>query len=799
MASKIVWLRGTQIGREFELADTVVSLGRSPENTIPVGSGRASRRHAEIRADPGGYVLVDLDSANGTLVNGDRIVEPYRLSAGDLFEVGDELFRFEAATPDWMTTLSPIPATKLQDPPPGPAPAPAPQQPVARPAASRRRSRLILLVVLVIVVLLVAAIGVAVVTTRAAGGPGGLAFDLIGGPLGGAASPADPAAPAEWTILVYLAGDNNLEADALRDLNEMEAVGSSDQVRVVVEFDRAGRAGDGERWTSARRYLIARDGDTTRVTSPVLAELGEQNTGDPQTLADFVVWGVRQYPARRYALVIWDHGSAWAGTAFDTTSAGDGLSLPELQQALATAQAQLDGLSLDLIGFDACLMGQLDVLLSVAPYGHTAVASPELEPNDGWDWAAWLNRAHADPQLDGPGLARAAVETYGEYYAPRNGRTATLAAFDLDLLPDVAARTGAFADALAGSIDDSYRAVAEARSYAAVYSQPRPEEFSAVDLGDLALLAVERGAPETVAAPARELSAAIARARIALWAGPFHARSSGISVFFPQSSERMPEVYDQISPLAQQTGWARFVRTFLAAADARVAVPQITDLRAAVDPAGGAVLEGSLAGRDIAYVFFFVGIPNADRSGVQLVDIDYIRPPGGGDSPVWGAGPHPLREVWDAQQWNLDNGSATIPVLLGPARYDSDLYGVEGLYEAQDGSGPIDAALLFRLEGGQATLQNVYGFPRGQGRESQPLEINPVSGDRFTAQIRTYAVDGAQLVPGRVSGETITFGASPMRAVRSAAAPRSYVAGFLVRDIAGRFSYQYRDMRVAGS
>jgi hypothetical protein len=137
--------------------------------------------------------------------------------------------------------------------------------------------------------------------------------------------------------------------------------------------------------------------------------------------------------------------------------------------------------------------------------------------------------------------------------------------------------------------------------------------------------------------------------------------------------------------------------------------------------------------------------------------------------------------------------------LLGPARYGSDLYGVEGLYERQGGDPPIDAALLFRMEGGQATLQSVYGFPRGQGREAQPLEIQPLAGDHFTAQIRTYTTSGAQLIPGRVDGETIAFGELPLRAVRLPAAAGDYVAGFLVRDTSGRFSYQYRDIRVAGS
>jgi hypothetical protein len=602
---------------------------------------------------------------------------------------------------------------------------------------------------------------------------------------------------ADWTVLVYLAGDNDLEADALRDLAEMEQVGSNTQVQIVVQFDRAGRAGAGERWAGTRRYLIQRDNDLVQIGSPVVGDLGQLSSGDPQNLANFIVWGERQYPAQRTALVIWDHGSAWGGIAFDASAGGDGLSLPELEQALATAQAQTDT-RLDLIGFDACLMSQLDVLLAVAPYGQVGVASAELEPNDGWDWAALLTRLEASPQSDAAAFGRAAVETYGAYYTNRDQRTATLAAFDLQQIPEIATQTGVYADALIAGLDGAYQAIAEARSYATIYSQPRPEEFSAVDLGDLARLTIARGAPANVSTPARALAAAIEQATLARWAGPFHAGTSGLSIYFPQAIEAMPAIYDQASPLARQTSWARFVRAFLLAGDTSVTIPKLTNLQAALNPAGQVALQGTLVGRDIASVYFFVGVPNADRSAVTLFDVDALTPPGGA-TPSWGDGAHALRQDWAAQQWGLDNGTDQIRVLLGPAKIGSDLYGVEGQYAAQGDPTLVDAALLFQIQNGTATLQSVYGFPRGQGRAAQPLEIQPAEGDRFIAQIRTYTVSGERLVPGWVSGETITFGATPLRAVRLPAPAGAYVAGFLVRDIAGNFSYQYRDIRVTGT
>ncbi len=821
MSSKIVWLRGTQIGREFELTEATLTIGRSPENTIAVGSGRASRRHAEVRHDPGGYLIVDLESANGTLVNGTRINEPYRLHVGDLFEIGDELFRFESAEPTWATTrttglsMPELPAalpSELPDatavpvvPAATPTVRPAPvalTTPMAPPETVKRGiSRGVWVAILIVVILLVAAIGVYVASSRAGMSPTPIGLTLAGAPSATLQKRAPveglPAPPAAWTVLVYLAGDNDLEADALRDINEMELVGSSDQLHIVVQFDRAGRTGVGDRWASTRRYLIERDDDQQQMHSTLLQDLGELNTGDPQNLADFLVWGLRQYPARHTALIIWDHGSAWAGTAFDISSANDGLSLPELQQALTTAQTQLDGLRLDVIGFDACLMGQLDVLLAVAPYANVLVASAELEPSDGWDWGALLERLNNAPNSSGADVGRAAVETYGNYYGQRGERIAMLAAFDGAKIADLAQVMGTFADAVQTNLDTAYRPLAEARSYASTFSQPRPEEFSAVDLGDLMQITISRGAPDAVTGPARAVLAGIQAAQIARWNAPFHANASGLSVYFPQQAELLPPMYDQASPLAQQTSWARMLRAFITAGDARVSAPKISDLRAVAESAGGiTTLTGHLVGRDIAVVYFFVGIPFADRSGVQLVEIDALQPTDSTDVTAWGVGPYTLQQRWDSTQWGLESDGVTIPVLLGPARPGTDLYGVEGLYEVSGGSVPIQAAVLFRVAANQASFLSVYGFPRDQGQAAQPFELQPASGDRFTTQIRTYALSGAELIVGRVTGESIMLGTTPLRAVRIPAASGNYVAGFLVRDIVGRLSYQYVDVAV---
>jgi hypothetical protein len=57
-----------------------------------------------------------------------------------------------------------------------------------------------------------------------------------------------------------------------------------------------------------RRFYL-RKGDN--LDADVVAELGETNTGDPAVLTDFATWAITTYPAQRYMLVIWNHGSGW--------------------------------------------------------------------------------------------------------------------------------------------------------------------------------------------------------------------------------------------------------------------------------------------------------------------------------------------------------------------------------------------------------------------------------------------------------------------------------------------------------
>jgi len=111
MTAMVVGLQGGLSGRKFAMGSQPLTFGRGDENDIVLTTSAASRQHAELRSERGGYVLYDRGSTNGTWVNG-AAVTARPLASGDQIMIGDEVFRFDA--PETGTVLQPIPAAAGQ-------------------------------------------------------------------------------------------------------------------------------------------------------------------------------------------------------------------------------------------------------------------------------------------------------------------------------------------------------------------------------------------------------------------------------------------------------------------------------------------------------------------------------------------------------------------------------------------------------------------------------------------------------------------------------------------------------------
>jgi hypothetical protein len=232
----------------------------------------------------------------------------------------------------------------------------------------------------------------------------------------------------EWTFMVYLDGDNNLEGNAITDFLEMSSVGSSAEVNIVAQLDRiSGYDSRFGSWTDTRRGWIEQgDEPYSNWGDPI----GEVNMGDEDTLSDFIDWAISDYPADNYALVLWDHGGGWPGVCFDDSSGGDGLETPEVGNVLSSFDENFD-----FLGIDACLMGMVELAYETQDDASVFVASEENIPGFGWDYTNLLRDLTEDPDMDAEELGVIAVDHYGAQFGLASDQT--LSAIDLTGMDDL--------------------------------------------------------------------------------------------------------------------------------------------------------------------------------------------------------------------------------------------------------------------------------------------------------------------------------------------------------------------------
>jgi len=374
----------------------------------------------------------------------------------------------------------------------------------------------------------------------------------------------DPAAPGgacildpnanEWSLFVYLNGDNNLESDAFDDLQEMTAAGSTSDVHIVVLLDT-----DSANGGRARKLYVTQGGYDE------LEDMGEIDMGDWETLADFGVWAVENYPARHYGLILWDHGDGWKGEAAtsaltkafsnDDHGTSDGISISNGDYARALqAISGATGDKLDFVGFDACLMGMWEVAEATAPYSHSFIASEELIPAWGWNYDEFLVPFVDSPETTATELGISIVDTYHD----DDSDNSTLAVTNLDTLPELRVAMSAFADALR-SDPSQYNKVETVRASTQDFNYG---EYR--DLWDFAnrVATIGGASPELVAASQAlrtQLDISIVYSR----AQNDYPGAHGLSVYLPARGSHMdPDYVGAGAVWSQSTTWDDFLTSF---------------------------------------------------------------------------------------------------------------------------------------------------------------------------------------------------------------------------------------------
>ncbi len=503
-------------------------------------------------------------------------------------------------------------------------------------------------------------------------------------------------------MLYQDATDKALDEDIYLDLNEAERAGSTENVQIVSQIKRyRGKGQAPDAWPSTRRFHVTRDAELRTVRSQQVADLGQVDMANPKALTDFVTWAVKTYPADKYALILSDHGMGWPGGMSDPTVAGPKRSVPlaskldnmmflnELDQALGAARTQTGIDKFELVGLDACLMSQMEVLDAVAPHAKYAVVSEETEPSLGWAYTSFLNALQANPAMTGGDLAKAIVKTYiqddqrivddqaraelvgnrgspldalfggGSGTVPSAAETAremgqdvTLTAIDLQTFPALMDSLNKLSHSLQ-KIDP--RVVAKARSnaqaYTSIFGESVPPSF--IDLGHFVQLLTRNSRDSALADAAQRFLAALKTTVIAEKHGAGKPGSTGISIYFPNSQlynspYAGPTSYTAVANrFAKESQWDDFLAYFytgrdFAATTNTVAVPQrgvavrapvtsqnqVSPVRLSAKetvPGKPVQIAVDIDGNNVGYVKLFAGFYDKASNSLNVTDQDYLQ------------------------------------------------------------------------------------------------------------------------------------------------------------------------------
>jgi hypothetical protein len=389
------------------------------------------------------------------------------------------------------------------------------------------------------------------------------------------------ARPPRWTLLVYMAADNNLALSGIGDIEEMEMAGANPEVQVVVqaEFNPAAFAEAGG--TPADVHLpnfntvrFAFGGLTSlapNVLGPngAVTDIGNRAMTDPAQLREFITWGKQTYPAERYAVFLWNHGGGYSGLLSDETSTpGRLMSLPELKTALSTVG------TLDLIDFDMCLMAGYETLVAVNGIAKFATFSQEIEPGEGDDYTHALQALYNNPAMDGRALATVIVDTYDASYLNAASST-TKSAYDLTGLPAFETALATAAQTLTASIGSLAPTIGVSAQKSQKYTYPMFTDIS--DFMDSLSVSVTDATLKTQLAAVRTQARATgfrisSRARNGSgYSANSVTKSTGLSIVMPSGfgDDWFRETGNPLSLNAYQTAmpgkpWTQFLTAYSA-------------------------------------------------------------------------------------------------------------------------------------------------------------------------------------------------------------------------------------------
>lgn len=363
-----------------------------------------------------------------------------------------------------------------------------------------------------------------------------------------------------WTVMVFLNGANDLDAYSDLNVNQMESVMTNPNVRIVVQWKRIAAYAPQGSWTGTRRYLVRYDTDDREIRSQLLEDLGQGvDMGSAETLRDFIRWARANYPADRYALVIWNHGSGWRTRTTRAVSFDDeyNTSIKTWELPTAIRPTSADPV-LDVLLFDASLMQMLEVAYECRHVARYIVGSEESPPGEGYPYHRILRPLMDNSDIPPAEWAKEVVRQFVTFYQQEFPfyYNITQSVVDTSKLESVATALDNLAGALIERRNLYVNALRSARQNAQSYAS-YPEYK---DLWHVAQLIKEYTGDGILAARVNALHASLREAILyEAHADNQRVRNSyGLSIYYPNAGDYLGR-YSNLA-LARATRWDEWLQ-----------------------------------------------------------------------------------------------------------------------------------------------------------------------------------------------------------------------------------------------
>ena len=575
---------------------------------------------------------------------------------------------------------------------------------------------------------------------------------------------------AKYTVMVYMVG-SDLESGGnagTTDLAEMMQVGSTDNLKVIVTTGGANKDG----WRTVKRRLINRGSETE------ISDLGNLNMGQPATLQDFIEWAVENYPADKYALIMWDHGAgAIGGEPYNIVfgndeNNNDGLSLPEIRQALQSAYTTT-GKKFDLIGFDACLMATLETASIMSSFGNDLVASEELEPGHGWDYAAILSAIKSNSDISGAVLGQTIADSYKSHAqteSPSSAPEITLSVIDLSKVSNVINRLESLATAAGTNIQNSgqtaWSTIADGRSKAEDYG-------GETDMADLKHIA--QNITPAYPTEANALIAAIDQAVLYKIKGAARPNSNGLSIFLPNKNINNPGLADMITAydnLDFSQTYEDFVSEYSDVGGQDDTAPAFAN-----ESLSGDVYSAEVQGDDVDTVYAVITQGDPTSGTIEIIGMVAVEEDVDGN----------VSYTWDGQWVTMNDNYVSL--ILDDEDDEITTYTIPALLNGEE----VNILVMIENDTGDYSILGAWpGMENGvAAREILPIE----EGDEITPLFISYDLNTDEET--YVEGEPFVVGLAGIDLSSSDLPTGTYQLSFIAEDYAqNEESSQFVEMTV---